>query len=104
MITPYNFSLIDTMIWVLDIRNPIHICNSLQDLQVSGRFGEDERFLNIGDGRLVSILALGIIKLVFESHYIILNECHYCPNFLLNIIFIGLLAKSNYKISIKKKL
>ena len=81
MITPYNFSLIDTMTWVLDTESSIYICNSLQDLQVTRRFGKGERFLNVGDGRSVSILALGIIKLVFESHSIVLNEYHYYPIF-----------------------
>ena len=90
------------MTWVLDIDSPINICNSLQDLQINKRFEDGERFLNIKDGRSVSILALRIIKLTFESHFIVLNDYNYCPNFLLNIISIGLLAKSNYKISIKK--
>ena len=90
------------MTWVLDTGSPIHICNSLQGIQVTKRFREGERFLNVGDGRSVPVLALEIIKLVFESQYIILNECHYCPSFLLNIIFVGLLVNSNYKISIKK--
>ena len=67
MITPCNFSLIDTMTRVLDIESPIHICNSLQDLQDTRRFGEGKRFLNVGDGRSVSVIALGIIKLIFES-------------------------------------
>ena len=102
MITPCNFSLIDTMTWVLDTESLIHIYNSLQSLQVTRRFGEGERFLTIGDRRSVLILALGIIKLVFESQNIILNECHYYPSFLLNVISVSLLANSNYKISIKK--
>ena len=67
MITPYNFSLFNTITWVLDTDSPINICNSLQDLQVSRRFKDGERFLNIGDGRSVPVLALEIIKLVFES-------------------------------------
>ena len=58
--------------------------------------------MNVGDGRSVSVLVLGIIKLVFESQYIVLDECHYCPSFLLNIIFVGLLINFNYEISIKK--
>ena len=80
----------------------INIYNSLQGLQISKRFGDSERFLNIGDEKSVLVLALGIIKLVFNSHIIILNDCHYCPSFLLNIIPIGLLAKANYEILIKK--
>ena len=102
MIIPYNFLLIDTMIWVLDTESPIHIYNSSQGLQVTSRFREGERFLNVGDGRLVLVLTLGIIKLVFESQYIVLNESHYCHSFFLNIIFVGFLAMFNYEISIKK--
>ena len=50
MITPYNFSICDTTTWVLDIESSIYICNSLQGLQVSKKFENDERFLNVGDG------------------------------------------------------
>ena len=90
------------MTWALDIESPIHICNLLQGLQVTRRFGEGERFLNIEDERSIPVLALGIIKLIFESQYIILNECHYYSSFLLNIISVGLLVNSNYEISIRK--
>ena len=58
--------------------------------------------MNIGDRRSVLILTLGIIKFVFESHYIVLDECHYCPSFFLNIISVGLLINLNFEISIKK--
>ena len=101
MIIPCNFSIFDTMIWVLATGSPINIYNSLQELQVSRRFGDDKRFLNVRDGRLVLVLALKIIKLVIDSHSIVLSDCHFCRSFLLNIIFIGLLAKSNYEILIK---
>ena len=103
MIKPYTFSICDTMTWVLDTGSPINICNSLQGLQVSESFEEGERFLNVGDGRSVPVLALGIIKLVFDSQVVILNDCHFCPTFLLNIISVGLLTK-RYKISIKKNI
>ena len=90
------------MIWVLDTGSPINICNSLQELQVSRRFEDGERFLNIEDGRSISVLALKIIKLIFDSHFIILDDYHYYPSFLLNVISVGLLAKTNYEILIKK--
>ena len=102
MITPYNFSICDITDWVLDTGSPYHICNSLQGLQVSRRFEQGERFLNVGDGRPVPVLALGILKLVFESHIIVLNDYHLCPSFFLNVNSVGLLAKNNYEISIKK--
>ena len=31
-----------------------------------------------------------------------LDDCHYCPLFMLNVISVGLLAKSGYEISIKE--
>ena len=38
MIIPYNFSVCNTTIRVLDTRSPINICNLLQKLQVSKKF------------------------------------------------------------------
>ena len=77
----------------MDTESPINICNSLQELQVSESFEEGERFLNVRDGRSFPVLALGIIKPIFDSQVVILNDYHFCPIFLLNIISIGLLAK-----------
>ena len=67
MITPCNFSICDITDWVLDTGSPYHICNSLQGLQVSRRFKQGERFLNVGDGSKVLVLALGIMNLVINS-------------------------------------
>ena len=103
MITPYNFSICDTTIWILDTGSPYHICNSMQGLQISRRFEVGERFLNIGDKRSVPVLALGTIKLVFKSNIIILSEYHFFSTFLLNIIFVDLLAMYDYEILIKIK-
>ena len=102
MITPCNFPICDITDWVLDTDSPYHICNLLQGLQVSRRFEQDERFLNVGDGRPVPVLALGILKLVFESHTVVLNDCHFYPSFFLNVISVGLLTKNDYEILIKK--
>ena len=101
MITPCNFLIYDSTIWVLDIESFFNICNSLQGLQISRRFEEGERFFNVRDRRSVPVLALRIIKLVFKSNIIIL-KCHFCPSFSLNIISIGLLAMHGYKILIKR--
>ena len=56
----------------------------------------------MGDGTRVPVLALGVIKLNFESCDVILNECHYYPFFILNIISVGQLANKNYEFSIQK--
>ena len=86
MITPCNFFICNITDWILDTDSPYHICNSLSGLQVSRRFEQDERFLNIGDGSLILILALGTIQLIFESRIVILDNYHYYPFFLINII------------------
>ena len=104
MITPCNFFICDTTAWVLDTGNPYHIYNSMQGLQVSRRFDEGERFLNVGDGSKVPVLALGIMNLVINSCNIILSECHYYLSFLLNIIFVGLLAMYDYEFLIKENI
>ena len=101
MITPCSFSICDTTNWVLDTGSPIHICNSLQGLRISRRFKEGERFLNVGDGSRVPVLALGVVELCFESCKILLSDCHFCPSFLLNVIFVGQLAIEGYDFSIK---
>ena len=82
MITPYNFFICDTTIWVLNIENSVYICNSLQELQVSRKFKNDKRFLNVGDGSQVSIQTLGVVELIFKSNSVILSDYHYCLLFL----------------------
>ena len=41
------------------------------------------------------------MQLVFESNSVILDECHYYPFFLMNVISIGLLVKLDFKFIIK---
>ena len=76
----------------------------MEGLQVSRRFDEGKRFLNVGDGSKVPVLALGITNLVINSYNVILSECHYYPSFLLNIISVGLLAMNSYEFLIKKNI
>ena len=89
------------MIWILDSGSSFNIYNSLQGLQIIKRFGDNERFLNIEDGRTVPVLALGDLKLVFNSNVITLSEYHFCATFLLNVISVSFLAVNDYEISIK---
>ena len=101
MIVSYNFSICDNTTWILNIESSIYIYNLLQRLQVSKKFENNERFLNVRDGSQVSILTLGVVELVFKSNSIILSDCHYYPSFLMNIMSGGLLAKDGYSLSIK---
>ena len=73
----------------------------MHELQISKKFREDERFLNIRDRNLISLLALKTLQLIFESSSVMLDDYHYCPSFMMNVIFVGLLAKLGYKFIIK---
>ena len=41
-------------------------------------------------------------EFVFESVVVMLNDYHFCPTFMMNVISIGLLAKAGYEILIKE--
>ena len=60
--------------------------------------------MNVGDKRVVPVLAIEKVHLVLNSNIIILDDCHYYPSFLMNVISIGLLAKDGFTFSIKKNL
>ena len=92
MIIPYNFFVCDMTNFVLDTGSPSHICSSLLGLQVNQRFESDEWFLIVGDGSKVLVLALGVVNLYLESCNIILNDYHFCPSFVMNVISVGQLA------------
>ena len=69
MITPYDFPIYDTTILILNIGSP---CKLFQRLQVSKKFENNKRFLNVRDENYVSILILEIIEPTFNSNNIIL--------------------------------
>ena len=102
MIIPCSFSVCDMTNFVLDTRSPSHICNSLHGLQVSQRFKSGERFLIVGDGSKVPVLVLGVVNLCLESCNVTLNNYHFFPSFVMNVIFVGQLVQKNYEFLIKK--
>ena len=57
--------------------------------------------MNIRDRSFVSVLVLRIMQLIFESNSIILDEYHYCLFFLMNVIYIDLFIKFDFKFLIK---
>ena len=60
--------------------------------------------MNVGDERAVPVLVIEKVQLILNSNVIILDDYHYYPSFLINIIFIGLLAKDGYNFFNKKNL
>ena len=101
MITPYNFSVFDTMTWVLNIEALFIFVICCKDFRLVRKFEKSKWFLNDGDGRAVPVPVVGNIQLVLNSNIIILDDCHNYPPFFMNVIFIGLLAKDSYNFLIK---
>ena len=58
--------------------------------------------MNVRDGRDVPILNIEKVQFTLNSNVIILDDYHYYPSFLMNIISVGFLAKEGYSFSIKK--
>ena len=85
----------------MDTESLINIYNSLQGLQISRKFREGEQFLNVENGSLVPVLALEAMQFIFESSSIMIDKCHYHSSFIMNVIFVGLLAKLDFKFLIK---
>ena len=65
------------------------------------RFEDGEHFLSVENENCVSVLAIGVLSLVFGSSRVELVDCHYCPSFIMSIISVGLLASYGYELSIK---
>ena len=73
-----------------------HICNSLQGFQETRKLNEGELFLTLADGSRISIVAVGVFNLCFESRVLILVDCLYVPNIRRNLIFATYLGKHGY--------
>ena len=59
-----------------------HICNSLQGFQETRKLSEGKLFLTLADGIKISVVAIGVFNLCFESRVLILEDCLYVPMFI----------------------
>ena len=82
--------------WCVDSGRTNHICNSLQGFQETRKLNEGELFLTLADGSRISIVAVGVFNLCFESRILILVDCLYVPNIRRNLIFATYLGKHGY--------
>ena len=78
-----------------------HICNSLQEFQETRKLNKGELFLTLADRSRISVLAVGVFNLCFDSRILILEDCLYVPNICRNLIFATYLGKHGYCIILK---
>ena len=78
-----------------------HICNSLQEFQETRKLNKGELFLTLADRSRISVLAVGVFNLCFDSRVLILKDCLYVPNVCRNLIFATYLGKHGYCVILK---
>ena len=64
----------------MDLGCTNHICNSLRGFQETRKLNEGELFLTLADGSRISVVAIKVFNLCFESKVLILEDCLYVPN------------------------
>ena len=57
--------------------------------------------MSVRNGNRVPVLVIRVLSLIFDLSTVELVDCHYCPSFIMSIIFVGLLASSGYELLIK---
>ena len=83
--------------WIVDSGATNHICNSLQEFQVTRKLSEGEHTLRVSTGAVVSARAIGVVYLYFRNNkHLVLNNCYYVPDITRNLISVALLFKQNY--------
>ena len=94
----------DSASWVLDTGCTSHICNDSQRLTSKRKLRKGEVELRMGNGARVATVALGVVNLKPPSgDYLSLEECHYVPSIVKNIISVSCLDKMGYTLIIKDK-
>ena len=90
--------------WVLDNGCTSHICNDSQRLTSKRKLRKGEVEKRMGNGARVLVVALGVVNLKLPSgDYLSLEECHYVPSIVKNIISVSCLDKMGYTLIIKDK-
>ena len=95
----------DSISWVLDTGCTSHICNDLQRLTSKRKLRKGEVELMMGNDARVTDVALGVVNLkLLSGDYLSLEECHYVPSIVKNIISVSCLDKMGYILIIKDKI
>ena len=94
----------DSTSWVLDTGCSSHICNDSQRSTSKRKLRKGEVELRMGNDARVAVVALGVVNLKLPSGYdLSLEECHYVPSIVKNIISVSCLDKMGYTLIIKDK-
>ena len=85
----------------MDLGCTNHICNSLRGFQETRKLNEGELFLTLADGSRISVVAIKVFNLCFESMVLILEDCLNVSNVRRNLISSTYLGKHGYCVILK---
>ena len=94
----------DSASWVLDTGCTSLICNDSQRVTSKRKLRKGKVELRMGNDARVVVVALGVVNLKLSSRdYLSLEECHYVPSIVKNIISVSFFDKMGYTLIIKDK-
>ena len=93
--------------WIIDSGVTNHACYSLQWFKQSSPLNKGQRSLKLGNGKYVSVMAVGLVEFFFNNKILCLSDCLFVPDFKRNLVYVsclvkhGLTVQFNSSVSIK---
>ena len=86
--------------WWIDSGATTHISVSMHGCLWSQQPCDVERFIYVGDGKIVAVEAIGTFKLLWKTdHFLNLEETYVVPSFWWNLVLISIFDKFGYSCS-----
>ena len=85
-------------LWIIDSGATNHVCSSLQMLSSSKELVDGDFTIRVGNGAVVSALAVEVARLNFGNNFLILNNVYFIPKFRRNLISVSKLHEQLFNI------
>ena len=87
LVSEVSFATGTSESWSVDSGATNHICNTLQELQVTRRISGEEIIVNLGLEAKADAVSVGVVTLLFSVIKLIFSDTLYVPSFRQNLIF-----------------
>ena len=95
-----NLNLVPIHTWWIDSGVTTHISGSMQSCLICRKSSDDERYINVGDGKSFKVEAIRTFRLFLRTEfYLDLSETFIVPSFRQNWIYISALGKFRFSCS-----
>ena len=96
--------------WIIDSGATNHVCYSLKWFRHSTSIEEEQRYLKLRSGELISVIAIGLVVLLFDNNRTLcLEDCLFVSDFKRNLVYVsclvehGLTLQFNSSVSIRSR-